>query len=153
MTLAQAVGECGKWGNFMRALAKVDEVAKFVANLAQQESELKRSIELLKIEQQAAADARDRATADAVSIRQASQSDASAIVESAKLSAVELREEANDKVRKAQEQAAHANDEFLAAEQLRDEARKDTAAVTSELDRLRKQIDEAKAEALRRFGG
>lgn len=153
MTLSQAVSECGKWGNLMRALAKVDEVAKFVANLAQQEAELKASIVGLRTEQQAASDARDRATADAIDIRARAQQDADAVRAKASEQAIEVISTAKAEAQAANEAAAKARSDADADVERAKAARAELRSAEVHLGDVLGKIEDAKAEARRRFGG
>lgn len=153
MTLAQAVTECGKWGNLIRALSKVDEVASFVANLVQQQAELKQGIEAMRTEYIAARDARDRATAEAVEIRASAKRDADAALSSAKDQATSLVHTAKEEVAALQTSANDARasaDGFL---RQRSDVKEEINAASRELERIRADIEAAKAEARRRFGG
>lgn len=152
MTLAQAVSECGKWGNLMRALGKVSDVANHVASLAQQEAELKQGIEAMRAEYIAARDARDRATAEAVEIRTQAKADAEAVASNATSKAASLVQAAKDEVESLQRSATAAQQAADAFLSQRAAIKEEINAAGAELERIRADIEAAKAEARRRFG-
>lgn len=159
MTLAQAVNECGKWGNLVRALSKVTEAANHIASLVQQEAELKQKLEHVRVEVTAAEQARDRATAEAIELRAQAQRATEDAKSGAKDAAASLVHAAKEEVAELQGLAAAAKASAAEAVQLRDSAIAETNAAKAELEQLLGKLEEARAieqavaQARKRFEG
>lgn len=151
MTLAQAVAELGKMGNFGRAIAKASEVGNLLASLIQQEHELKQKLEHVRAEVAAAVSARDRATAEAIEVRSRAQHEAEDIASAARDRAASLVHAAKEDVAAVQALVAAARTELEDAVAQRNAAAGETNAARAALDQIRERIEEGKAEARRRF--
>lgn len=153
MTLSQAAAECGKWGNLIRALSKVEESAKVVLGVEQNIAERTALRDKLGAEIAAAqaqllleTGAVERARADARDIAEGARSEATSIKADARSSAERIVADARAAAEAAQAAARQANAD-------RDQAVAEAASAKAELADTLKRIDAARAEARKLFGG
>lgn len=149
MTTAQALAEAGKWGNLIRSLSKLSEVAEYLHAQSQLDGERKTRLAALQSDIDAA-----KAHLDEV------RSEAQDIIDAAKAAAAKMLAESSDAVAWARKEQAEVQAQSsaarAAADVAQDDARQATAeaaAARDELKRVRANIEAAKADALKRIGG
>lgn len=152
MTLSQAAAECGKWGNLIRALSKVEESAKVVLGVEQNIAErtalrdnLGGEIASAQAQLTLELEAVEKARAEARDLTDKARADARAIKSDARATAENLVAAAQVAVDAANSEKAVACAERDAANTARDDARAELADTLG-------RIEAAKAEARKSLG-
>lgn len=149
MTTSIAVAEAQKWGNLIRALSRLSEVAEYLNAQEQVQAERQGKLATLQKEIVEAIVTRDRALAAAPDIVSKAKAEAARIVEAANASAraaLENAEAAHADARKAKDDAERYQD-------LASEAETAAARARDELRETRSAIAAAKADAIKQLGG
>jgi len=149
MTVSQAAAEASKWGNLIRALSKLGEVAEYLQAQEALKNERVKALETLQSEIEALTKKRDEINAD-------NDAELKAFRERlAGIKAVEADEHkrAMDAVDAAKASLKTLADEAAAALATRTSAYEDVKRAHAELGAVQAKIAELKADAVRRFGG
>lgn len=148
MPLAEAVAECAKWGNLVRALARVQDAAQAVAALEQNIHERKELLARLIAECDEARAAHNghverarKLVQDAEREIELAQERATVVIADGQRAADAQREKAEAAKADAQAWAYQAK-----------EAEERVVAAETRLREVNAKIEAARAEALRRFG-
>lgn len=149
MTLSQAVAEAGKFGNTIRAFAKLQEVAEVLYAQEQAQREREAKLDNLQAEIVAAQSRLDEA-----------RDSAESILASARDAAHAERDKANADVLVAQAEAQEAADSLVnaiaamkAVEEAQHVAEQALAKALADEAAARERIKQATAEAVARIGG
>lgn len=149
MTTSVAVAEAAKWGNLIRALSRLAEVADYLYAQEQVQHERERALAALQAEIDGAAAARDFA-----------KEQFERELDLAKRAADKHRSEALGDAKDAREQADAADATARASradaehwQQVARDAQADVEEAKRELERVRASIKAAKAAAIKQLGG
>lgn len=153
MTLSQAAAEAGKFGNFVRAFAKIAETAETLVALEQNIGERKKELERVGQEVAAANDRLAAAKSESEAVEARAKADAASIL-------AQARDHAHGKANDAASLVMSANAERDAARRATADAKAELASVqeaiaarSKELAGINERIEAAREAARKLIGG